>query len=87
VPFYGYRWKPGASAGEAVVYSELLTTYGAAAASDTIMQDGTTVYLNSKATIVAKTQMAAQYGGIMAWELGQDATGTTSLLRAIHDAE
>jgi chitinase len=87
VPFYGYRWKPGATAGEAVVYSELLTTYGAAADSDTIMQNGTTVYLNSKATIVAKTQMAAQYGGIMAWELGQDAPGMTSLLRAIHDAE
>jgi GH18 family chitinase len=87
VPFYGYRWKPGATTGEAVVYSELLTTYGAAAASDAIMQDGTTVYLNSKATIVAKTQMAAQYGGIMVWELGQDAPGMTSLLRAIHDAE
>jgi chitinase len=87
VPFYGYRWKPGATMGEAVVYSELLTTYGAAAASDAIMQDGTTVYLNSKATIVAKTQMAAQYGGIMVWELGQDAPGMTSLLRAIHDAE
>jgi chitinase len=87
VPFYGYRWKPGATVGEAVVYSELLTTYGAAAAGDAIMQNGTTVYLNGKATIVAKTQMAAQYGGIMAWELGQDAPGMTSLLRAIHDAE
>jgi chitinase len=87
VPFYGYRWKPGATAGEAVVYSELLSTYGAAAESDTIMQDGTTVYLNSKATIVAKTQLAATYGGIMAWELGQDAPAATSLLRAIRDAE
>jgi chitinase len=87
VPFYGYRWKPGATAGEAVIYSELLTTYGAAAANDTIMQDGVTVYLNSKATIVAKTQLAAQYGGIMAWELGQDAPGMASLLGAIHDAE
>ncbi len=87
VPFYGYRWKAGATAGEAVIYSELLTTYGAAAANDTIMQDGVTVYLNGKATIVAKTQLAAQYGGIMAWELGQDAPGMTSLLRAIHDAE
>jgi chitinase len=87
VPFYGYRWKPGATAGEAVIYSELLTTYGAAAANDSIMQDSVTVYLNSKATIIAKTQLAAQYGGIMAWELGQDATGTASLLGAIHDAE
>ncbi|HEY3668307.1 MAG TPA: glycosyl hydrolase family 18 protein [Polyangiaceae bacterium] len=87
VPFYGYRWKPGAAAGEAVVYSELLSTYGAAAGSDTITQEGTIVYLNSKATIVDKTQLAATYGGIMAWELGQDAPAATSLLRAIHDAE
>jgi chitinase len=86
VPFYGYRWKPGATAGEAVVYSELLSTYGAAAANDEIMQDGTTIYLNSKATIVAKAQLAEQYGGIMTWELGQDASGSASLLRAIHDA-
>jgi hypothetical protein len=45
------------------------------------------VYLNSQATIVDKTQLAATYGGIMAWELGQDAPAATSLLRAIHDAE
>jgi spore germination protein YaaH len=87
VPFYGYRWKPGATVGEAVVYSELLASYGAAAANDMIVQDGTTVYLNGKATIVAKTQLAAQYGGIMAWELGQDAPGMSSLLRAINAAE
>jgi chitinase len=86
VPFYGYRWKPGAAAGEAVVYSELLSTYGAAAANDEIMQDGVTIFLNGKATIVAKAQLAAQYGGIMTWELGQDASGDSSLLRAIHDS-
>jgi hypothetical protein len=86
VPFYGYRWKPGATAGEAVIYSDLLTQYGAAAANDEIMQDGTTIYLNGKATIQAKAQLAQQYGGIMSWELGQDAAGGASLLRAIHDA-
>ncbi|HWZ92871.1 MAG TPA: glycosyl hydrolase family 18 protein [Polyangiaceae bacterium] len=86
VPFYGYRWKPGATAGDAVVYSELLSTYGAAAAADEIMQAGVTIFLNGKATIVAKAQLAQQYGGIMTWELGQDATGSSSLLRAIHDA-
>jgi len=61
-----------------VIYSELLTTYGAAAGKTRSWQDGVTVYLNSKATIVAKTQLAAQYGGIMAWELGQDAPGMAS---------
>ena len=86
VPFYGYRWKPGATAGEAVVYSELLSAYGADAQADQITKDGTTIYLNSKATIIAKAQMARQYGGIMAWELGQDAAGDASLLRAINTA-
>jgi len=86
VPFYGYRWKPGATAGEAVVYAELLSTYGAAAGNDEIMQAGVTIFLNGKATIVAKAQLAQQYGGIMTWELGQDAMGGSSLLRAIHDA-
>ena len=87
VPFYGYRWKPGDLVGTAVVYAELLSTYGAAAANDMIVQGGATIYLNGKATIVAKTQLAKQYGGIMSWELGQDAAGSASLLRAIHDAE
>jgi GH18 family chitinase len=86
VPFYGYRWKPGATTGEAVVYAELLSTYGAAAASDQISKDGTTIYLNSKATIISKAQAARQYGGIMVWELGQDAAGESSLLRAINSA-
>ncbi len=87
VPFYGYRWKAGDAVGTAVVYAELLSTYGAAAANDMIVQGDTTIYLNSKATIVAKTQLAKQYGGIMSWELGQDAAGGASLLRAIHDAQ
>ena len=86
VPFYGYRWKPGATTGEALVYADLLSLYGADAQNDQITKDGATVYLNSKATIQAKAQLARQYGGIMAWELGQDAAGATSLLRAIHDA-
>ena len=86
VPFYGYRWKPGAASGEAVVYAELLSKYGAAAQGDQITQDGVTIYLNSKATIVAKAQAAREYGGIMIWELGQDAMGEASLLRAINSA-
>jgi spore germination protein YaaH len=86
VPFYGYSWKPGDAMGTAVIYSDLLKTYGAAVANDEIMQNGVTVFLNSKATIQAKAQLAEQYGGIMSWDLGQDATGNDSLLRAIHDA-
>ena len=86
VPFYGYRWKPGATTGEAVVYADLLKTYGGSAATDQITKDGATIFLNSKSTIISKAQMARQYGGIMVWELGQDATGENSLLRAINSA-
>ena len=87
VPFYGFEWKPGASLADSLTYAQILSTYGAtAAASDEIQQNGTTVYFNSKATIQAKAKLAEGYGGVMAWELGQDATGTSSLLRAIHDA-
>ncbi len=86
VPFYGYRWAPGAKNGEAVTYSDILKSYGAAAQSDEIAEGGTTIYLSSRATTQAKAQLARQYGGIMIWELGQDAAGDASLLRAIHDA-
>ena len=86
VPFYGYRWKPGATVGEAVIYSELLQSYGADAASDQITKDGVTIYLNGKATIQAKAALARQYGGVMSWELGQDASGDASLLRALNTA-
>jgi len=86
VPFYGFRWKAGASTAESLTYAQILSTYGAAAANDEIMQAGATVYLNSKTTIQAKAKLAEGYGGIMAWELGQDATGQDSLMRAIHDA-
>ena len=86
VPFYGYRWAPGATKGEAVTYAQLVTTYGAAADTDQIVKDGTTVYLNGTATMQAKAKLARDYGGIMAWELGQDATGDNSLLRALSTA-
>ena len=42
--------------------------------------------LKSRATIQAKTRIAATYGGIMAWEGAQDASGEDSLLSAIREA-
>ena len=86
VPFYGYRWKPGATTGEALIYADILAQYAGAADADVVMKDGTTVYYNGKATIQAKAKLAREYGGIMAWELGQDAAGDASLLKAIHTA-
>lgn len=84
VPFYGYRWT-GAK-GEALTYAEILAKNPGAATQDQLEIDGATVYLNSRTTIAAKAVLAKQYGGIMVWELGQDAPGDASLLKAIADA-
>ena len=84
VPFYGYRWNTNKSL--AMTYADILAKNPAAATQDQIMLDGSTVYLNSRTTIQAKTVLAKSYGGVMAWELGQDAAGDSSLLKAIADA-
>jgi hypothetical protein len=73
VPFYGHpTWESYAA----------LIARGADPYSDTF--DG--VGYNGITTIKSKTNLAFdQGGGIMMWELSQDATGTYSLLSAIHD--
>jgi len=86
VPFYGYRWS-GGSKGTAVTYSEILSTYGAdAAQKDEVQMGGATVFYSGKPSTQAKAQLARQYGGVMIWELGQDAGGKDSLLRALNEA-
>lgn len=84
VPFYGFKWVAGKS--EALTYAQILAGNPAAETSDQVDLSGAVTYLNSRTTIVAKAQLAKQYGGIMAWELGQDAPGDASLLKAIADA-
>ena len=86
VPFYGYRWQGGAK-GEALTYAEILAQSPMAATQDQVEIAGNTVYLNSKTTIAAKAVLAKTYGGIMVWELGQDAVGDASLLKAIADVK
>lgn len=84
VPFYGYKW--AGAKGEALTYAEILGQNAAAATEDKVTLGSSTVYLNSRATITAKAKLAKSYGGIMVWELGQDAPGDASLLKAINDA-
>ncbi len=90
VPFYGIRWMlDGAGTGgapEIMGYGALLRLDTAVTTQDQLDRQGTVVYLNSRATIQAKAKVAKTYGGIMAWELSQDASGEASLLRAIHEA-
>jgi spore germination protein YaaH len=84
VPFYGFKWVAGKS--EALTYAQILAGNPAAETSDQVDLSGAVTHLNSRTTIVAKAQLAKQYGGIMVWELGQDAPGDASLLKAIADA-
>jgi chitinase len=85
VPFYGYEWQGGT--GQALTYAEIVATYGAAADNDWIESGDVTVVHNGLATIKAKAALAkASYGGIMIWELMQDAPGASSLLAGIDSA-
>jgi spore germination protein YaaH len=84
VPFYGYQWNGGN--GVALTYAEMLAQDPNAAMQDQLTLGGKTTYLNSRVTIVQKAKVAKTYGGIMVWELGQDATGDASLMKAIADA-
>ncbi len=84
VPFYGFRFT-GAGP-EALTYAEILRLDPAAAFQDELVVNGVTIFLNSRATIQAKAQLSQSYGGVMVWELGQDASGEASLLKAIRAA-
>src|SRR5688572_20337472 len=81
VPFYGYSWANGKAT--ALTYAQILAQAPDAATVDQVQVAGATTYLNSRVTIQAKAKLARQYGGIMIWELGQDAAGDASLLKAI----
>ena len=76
VPFYGY-----AAGGAAKTYAEMVQANAAYADMD--YANG--VYYNGRPTIRSKTQYSKNYGGIMMWELGQDAFNEYSLLKVIKE--
>ena len=76
VPFYA---RPGGA-----TYRTLLTNDPATASGDRILFKSVEQNYNGPATIRRKTELALQLaGGIMIWELSQDARGSDSLLRVI----
>ena len=84
VPFYGYGF--GVNAPESMSYQGVITQYPDAWNVDQLtVPGGGIVYYNGAATIKAKTALALQKkaGGMMIWELTQDAQGPSSLLRAM----
>jgi GH18 family chitinase len=80
VPFYGYGFGAAASP-YGYTFNYIATTYPSNVYLD---EAGNTIYYNGIFTIIDKTTLAMQQaGGIMIWELTQDAQGNNSLLRAI----
>ena len=80
LPFYGYGF--GASANQGISYANIVAQYPGAENQD---QVGNTIYYNGIPTIKAKTTFAIQNaGGVMIWELSQDAVGAKSLLTAVN---
>lgn len=86
LPFYGYGF--GAGVREDMTFADIISTFPGAENKDQVtVPAGGTMYYNGLATIKSKTTLALQKaGGVMVWQLLQDATGTNSLLNII-DAE
>ncbi|MEA9414022.1 glycosyl hydrolase family 18 protein [Flavobacterium sp. PL02] len=79
LPFYGYGF--GSYANQGISYANIVNTYPGAENTD---QVASTIYYNGIPTIKQKTTFAIQNaGGVMIWELSQDAVGSKSLLTAI----
>ena len=81
LPFYGRRISKGR---EAWTYRQLVAKYKPAPETDEV----DAIYFNGPATIRRKTEYAleSRLGGVMMWELGQDAEGKKSLFGAIREA-
>lgn len=81
VPFYGIDWNTN----KYITYSQILSKYPNDIDNDEA--NGRKVIYNGKKTIQKKTQFALKNGGgIMIWEIGQDAVGNAnSLLNVIHN--
>ncbi|MFH6942880.1 glycosyl hydrolase family 18 protein [Flavobacterium sp. FlaQc-50] len=80
LPFYGYGF--GASANQGISYANIVNQYPGA---ENVDQVGNTIYYNGIPTIKQKTTFAVQNaGGVMIWELSQDAVGSKSLLTAVN---
>lgn len=85
VPFYGYY--PLGSGQGSMTFAQLVTQYPGSENKDTVKRtDGNVVNYNGITTIQNKTALAAESaGGIMFWQVLQDASGANSLLKAITD--
>ena len=83
VPFYGYRYTDSGAMdwSSAASYRYLLSL--SKQAKNTDYYDG--YAYNGAETIRKKAALSKDYGGIMIWELSQDADGSDSLLKVINN--
>lgn len=83
LPFYGYCF--GTKYGESMSYGDIVTKFPDADQQDMVVPDsGGIIHYNGLPTIQNKTRMALnKAGGIMIWQILQDAKGDKSLLNAI----
>jgi len=85
IPFYGYGFGPDAP--ESMSFRKIISTYPASENQDEVdLPAGGTIYYNGIPTIKKKTKLALKKtGGIMIWQLLQDAQGDLSLLKVVND--
>jgi chitinase len=81
MPFYGRAMTPPQ---KEYTYAEIVERYHPSPMLDEVGN----IYFNGIGTVKQKTCLAKTMGlgGVMIWELGQDSTDNTSLLRAIYQA-
>jgi len=81
LPFYGRHLK---QPDQTLTWSEIAARYRPASGVDEVDQ----IYFNGPETLRRKVSFARQsgLGGVMVWELGQDAPGGQSLLRVIRQS-
>lgn len=85
LPFYGYCF--GIKDKESMSFADIISVFPGAEKLDVIIpRDGGIIYYNGIPTIKRKTKLALENtGGVMIWQLLQDAQGMHSLLNAIHN--
>ena len=89
VPFYGWRFflnAQGQIAGDSKTWAQIVAEHPSATEVDEYGNATTSagrIFYNGPTTIAAKTLLARRYGGIMVWEIGQDALGEHSLFAVI----
>lgn len=90
VPFYGHNFYTveGEKGGTSFAFYDIMNEHPEAIDIDSVGVRGTDIgitYYNGRITMRDKTIKAREFGGIMIWELGQDADGDKSLLKVIAD--